>query len=142
MNYTTSYYSDCSSKCSAWSCDSGYNQSGSSCIKNDPCDNRTAVISSCPSNASCSYYSDCSSKISSWSCKSGYSKSPLEGYRDKAQVDKLLYKDGYYLDGRIETIAIFPRNNSMFYYCTKENVNPSYDCLLYTSTFLCGIAFI
>lgn len=53
--------------------------------------------------------------------------SPLEGYRDKAQVDKLLYKDGYYLDGRIETIAIFPRNNSMFYYCTKENVNPSYD---------------
>ena len=29
--------------------------------------------------------------------------SPLEGYRDKAQVDKLLYKDGYYLDGRIET---------------------------------------
>ena len=27
--------------------------------------------------------------------------SPLEGYRDKAQVDKLLYKDGYYLDGRI-----------------------------------------
>lgn len=53
--------------------------------------------------------------------------SPLEGYRGKAQVDKLLYKDGYYLDGRIETIAIFPRNNSMFYYCTKENVNPSYD---------------
>ena len=34
--------------------------------------------------------------------------SPLEGYRGKAQVDKLLYKDGYYLDGRIETIAIFP----------------------------------
>ena len=53
--------------------------------------------------------------------------SPLEGYRDKAQVDKLLYKDGYYLDGRIETIAIFPRNNSMFYYCTEGNVNPSYD---------------
>ena len=53
--------------------------------------------------------------------------SPLEGYRDKAQVDKLLYKDGYYLDGRIETIAIFPGNNSMFYYCTKEDINPSYD---------------
>ena len=42
-------------------------------------------------------------------------------------MDKLLYKDGYYLDGRIETIAIFPRNNSMFYYCTEGNVNPSYD---------------
>ena len=69
------YYSDCSSKISSWSCNSGYTQSGSSCIKNDPCDNRTAVISSCPSNASCSYYSDCPSKISSWSCNSGYKKS-------------------------------------------------------------------
>ena len=73
--HCTSYYSDCSSKCSAWSCNSGYTQSGSSCIKNDPCDNRTAVISSCPSNASCSYFSDCPSKISSWSCNSGYKKS-------------------------------------------------------------------
>ena len=34
--HCTSYYSDCSSKCSAWSCDSGYTKSGSSCIKNDP----------------------------------------------------------------------------------------------------------
>ena len=71
--HCTSYYSDCSSKCSAWSCNSGYTQSGNNCI--NPCNNRTAVISSCPSNASCSYFSDCSSKISSWSCKSGYSKS-------------------------------------------------------------------
>ncbi|MBS6996229.1 MAG: hypothetical protein KH123_06225, partial [Azospirillum sp.] len=31
--HCTSYYSDCSSKCSAWSCDSGYNQSGSSCVQ-------------------------------------------------------------------------------------------------------------
>ena len=71
--HCTSYYSDCSSKCSAWSCNSGYTQSGNNCI--NPCNNRTAVISSCPSNASCSYFSDCSSKISSWSCQSGYSKS-------------------------------------------------------------------
>ena len=71
--HCTSYYSDCSSKCSAWSCNSGYTQSGNSCI--NPCDNRTAVISSCPSNASCSYFSDCPSKISSWSCNSGYNQS-------------------------------------------------------------------
>lgn len=46
--------------------------------------------------------------------------SPLEGYRDKAQVDKLLYKDGYYLDGRIETIAIFPRNTACFTTAQRE----------------------
>ena len=38
----------------------------------DNCRNRSAVISSCPANATCSYFSDCSSKIQSWSCKSGY----------------------------------------------------------------------
>ena len=74
-NASCSYYSDCSSKISSWSCKSGYSKSGNSCVKNDPCDNRTAVISSCPSNASCSYFSDCPSKISSWSCNSGYKKS-------------------------------------------------------------------
>ena len=56
-----SYYSNCPSKCQT-------------CYA-DNCHNRTAVISSCPSNASCSYFSDCSSKISSWSCNSGYTKS-------------------------------------------------------------------
>ena len=71
--HCTSYYSDCSSKIQSWSCNSGYIQSGNSCI--NPCDNRTSVISSCPSNASCSYFSDCPSKISSWSCNSGYEKS-------------------------------------------------------------------
>ena len=73
-NASCSYYSDCSSKISSWSCNSGYTQSGSSCIKNDPCDNRTAV--SVPANAHCtSYYSDCSSKCSAWSCDSGYNQS-------------------------------------------------------------------
>ena len=54
------YYSSCSSKCQT--------------CYSDNCRNRTAVISSCPSNASCSYFADCPSKISSWSCNSGYSK--------------------------------------------------------------------
>ena len=31
------------------------------------------------------------------------------------------------MDNRIETIAIFPENSDMFYYCTKENINPAYD---------------
>lgn len=51
----------------------------------------------------------------------------LQNYRDKSQVDELLYRNGYYLDNRIETIAIFPENSDMFYYCTKENINPAYD---------------
>ena len=87
-----SYYSDCSSKCQTAYADNCRNRSDNSCSYGcqsywgdcsskcqtcyaDNCRNRTAVIGSCPSNASCSYYSDCSSKISSWSCKSGYSKS-------------------------------------------------------------------
>ena len=36
--HCTSYYSDCSSKCSAWSCDSGYTKSGSSCYKSSSSD--------------------------------------------------------------------------------------------------------
>ena len=56
-----SYYSDCSTKCQT--------------CYSDNCHNRTAVIASCPANATCSYFSDCSSKIQSWSCNSGYSKS-------------------------------------------------------------------
>ena len=51
----------------------------------------------------------------------------LQNYRDKRQVEELLYRNGYYLDNRIETIAIFPENSDMFYYCTKETINPAYD---------------
>ena len=83
--HCTSYYSDCSSKCSAWSCNSGYTQSGNNCI--NPCNNRTAVISSCPSNASCSYFSDCPSKISSWSCNSGYNQSGASCVQEKTCED-------------------------------------------------------
>ena len=73
-NATCSYFSDCSSKISSWSCKSGYKKSGNSCVKDNPCDNRTAV--SVPANAYCSsYYSDCSSKCSAWNCSSGYTKS-------------------------------------------------------------------
>ena len=69
-NADCSYFSDCKSKVQSWSCKSGYEKSGNSCI--NPCDNRTAVISSCPTNASCPTFADCSSKIESWSCNSGY----------------------------------------------------------------------
>ena len=34
--HCTSYYSDCSSKCSGWSCDPGYKESGNSCIVSGP----------------------------------------------------------------------------------------------------------
>ena len=57
----SAYYSDCSTKCQT--------------CYSDNCHNRTAVIASCPTNATCSYFSDCSSKIESWTCNSGYSKS-------------------------------------------------------------------
>ena len=36
-NADCSYYSDCSSKISSWSCNSGYKQEGSSCVVADPC---------------------------------------------------------------------------------------------------------
>ena len=58
------YWSDCSSKCQT--------------AYPDNCRNKTAVIGSCPANATCSYFSDCSSKISSWSCNDGYVKSGNE----------------------------------------------------------------
>ena len=87
-----SYYSDCSSKCQTAYADNCRNRSNNSCsygcqsywgdcsskcqtCYSDNCRNRTAVISSCPANATCSYFSDCSSKIQSWYCNSGYSKS-------------------------------------------------------------------
>ena len=55
------------------------------------------------------------------------SEARLQNYRDKSQVEELLYRNGYYLDNRIETIAIFPENSDMFYYCTKKTINPAYD---------------
>ena len=108
----SSYYSDCSSKCSAWSCNSGYEKSGNSCIKVDPCDNRTnqsctygcqtywsdcsskcqtcypdncrnRVAVNVPTNGYCSaHYSDCSSKCSDFACYSGYYKSGMQCIKD------------------------------------------------------------
>ncbi len=52
----------------------------------DNCHNTTAVISSCPANATCQYFDDCSKEVSSWSCNSGYTQTgnrcvnPCEGY--------------------------------------------------------------
>lgn len=51
----------------------------------------------------------------------------LQIYRDKRMVEEILYQNGYYLDSRIETITIFPENNDMFYYCTKQTINPNFD---------------
>lgn len=48
-------------------------------------------------------------------------------YRDKQNIEDVLYRNGYYLDNRIATIAVFPENSDMFYYCTKHTINPNYD---------------
>lgn len=48
-------------------------------------------------------------------------------YQDKQRVEDILYRNGYYLDSRIDTIAVFPENSNMFYYCTKQTINPNYD---------------
>ena len=48
-------------------------------------------------------------------------------YRDKQRIEDALYRNGYYLDNRIDTIAVFPENSDMYYYCTKRTINPSYD---------------
>ena len=76
------YWSDCSSKC-----ETPYK---------DNCRNRTAVISSCPVNATCTYFSDCSAKISGWSCKSGYTKSGNSCVieTEPCNVGSIYYADG------------------------------------------------
>ena len=38
----------------------------------DNCRNQTAIIPSCPDDATCNYFSDCGSKVQSWNCNSGY----------------------------------------------------------------------
>ncbi len=48
-------------------------------------------------------------------------------YRDKQRIEDALYRNGYYLDNRIDTIAVFPENSDMFYYCTKHSINPNYE---------------
>ena len=113
-NATCSYFSDCSSKIQSWSCNSGYIQSGNSCI--NPCDNRTSVISSCPSNASCSYFSDCPSKISSWSCNSGYEKSGSSCIKNDP------------CDNRTAVISSCPSNASCSYFSDCPSKISSWSC--------------
>ena len=76
------YWDDCSTKC-----ETPYT---------DNCRNRTAVISSCPVNATCTYFSDCSAKISGWSCKSGYTKSGNSCVieTEPCNVGSIYYADG------------------------------------------------
>ena len=86
------WWGDCSSKCEIPYTDNcrnrNHNDYGHGCQQwwydcsskceipyTDGCRNHNAVISSCPTNATCQTFSDCSSKISSWSCNSGYKKS-------------------------------------------------------------------
>ena len=126
-NASCSYFSDCSYKISSWSCNSGYIQSGNSCI--NPCDNRTAVISSCPSNANCSYFSDCSSKISSWSCKSGYKQEGSSCKKTQTTDWLSVCQQKFY---QCETIwasdpenAFPPYYNSCGEYVTRECCEPN-----------------
>ncbi|MBP3418699.1 MAG: hypothetical protein J6L67_06180, partial [Alphaproteobacteria bacterium] len=97
-----SYYSDCSSKCQT--------------AYGDNCRNRTAAISSCPSNASCSYYSDCSSKISSWSCNSGYTQSGSSCIKNDP------------CDNRTAVISSCPSNASCSYFSDCPSKISSWSC--------------
>lgn len=54
-------------------------------------------------------------------------KAKVLNYQDKQKIEDALYRNGYYLDNRIDTIAVFPENSDMFYYCTKRTINPGYD---------------
>lgn len=51
--FCSSYYSDCSSKCSAWSCNSGYQRSGSGCVKKSCTNTCFYTLRSCPANGYC-----------------------------------------------------------------------------------------
>ena len=109
-----------------WSCKSGYVKSGNSCI--NPCDNRTAVISSCPANASCSYFSDCSSKIQSWSCNSGYEKSGNSCVAS-IKVGSIVYGDGTVASGLVASKqpigVVFDANNRLAVALTDVKQNGS-----------------
>ena len=75
------YWDDCSTKC-----ETPYT---------DNCRNRTAVISGCPTNATCTYFSDCSAKISGWSCDSGYKASGNSCVFDTScKIGSIYYADG------------------------------------------------
>ena len=82
----------------------------------DNCRNRTAVISSCPANATCSYFSDCSSKISSWSCNSGYTQSGSSCIKNDP------------CDNRTAVISSCPSNASCSYFSDCSSKISSWSC--------------
>ena len=81
--YCSSHYSSCPSKCSGWSCSSGYIKDGNSCKRSCTSDSCSGYsLSTCPSHGNCSSctvtYSDCSTGSTKYkldSCESGYTKS-------------------------------------------------------------------
>ncbi len=73
----SAYYDDCSSKCSSWTCNDNYYQSGNSC-KHIDC---MATPVSVPTNASCSNTNSCGI-CTAWNCDSGYYQSGNSCYED------------------------------------------------------------
>ncbi len=49
----SSYYSDCPDKCAAWTCNSGYEKSGTSCVKKTCTNTCFYTLRSCPANGYC-----------------------------------------------------------------------------------------
>ena len=141
-----SYYSDCSSKCQTAYADNCRNRSDNSCSYGcqsywgdcsskcqtcyaDNCRNRTAVIGSCPANATCSYFSDCSSKIQSWSCNSGYKQEGSSCKKTQTTDWLSVCQQKFY---QCETIwasdpenAFPPYYNSCGEYVTRECCEPN-----------------
>ncbi len=85
----SSYYSTCSSKCSAWTCNSGYTKSGNSCVEQctDTCSSKGYKTSQ-PSGQTCSTttvcgqtcYYDCKSSCTDTCSSKGYKTSQPSGY--------------------------------------------------------------
>ena len=141
-----SYWGDCSSKCQTCYADNCRNRSDNSCsygcqsywgdcsykcqtCYSDNCHNRTAVIASCPANATCSYFSDCSSKIQSWSCNSGYKQEGSSCKKTQTTDWLSVCQQKFY---QCETIwasdpenAFPPYYNSCGEYVTRECCEPN-----------------
>ena len=88
-NADCSYFSDCSSKISSWSCNSGYEKSGNSCVQKTKTCSDYGLYSSPRTpvrNWDCTYVTrnglgcyDCVKAISSTGCPSGYRQANCSG---------------------------------------------------------------